>query len=624
MVALAHCADVGLCIASLILLSCPQLKAPRTTLLDSILSYGYTQSCNTEMAALRTLSSPFICSLHYAYQTPHDVCLVLDLLHGGTLAYLLHQKKRISERYVRFFAACIVMAYEALHTAAFVYRDMKPANVLLKDNGYCVLIDFGLAAKMDTALKGKCGTRGYWAPEMVKGDQYLASTDWWSLGVTLVELLTGKKPFKKKFQKYKNTEDKVKVCDTGQLDDPIEEKNIEVKLGKAKEIDDDGRDSADEETDGEEEGEAVKKGGTAGSHLSSVRIIGGFDQTIESVIETEIAIDLLTAAVDANPVLQKFAAEGVDGGLFRLSRIASIVPFEPDVEIMLPGEQATFFCLVLDGTLCGDDGQESSVGAFVGCEGLFMDNYHRHVKRMGGKQGGSLAIFLYGEMERATLFDREITRLLKECVLLSNGKAVSELEHLNAKLLDFAEMEDDCAEERFVSLQKRSTKRAERAAEEAKDRMLTASKERDQRIYLTQEVWCKKELLDRETVSFLQGLLTRDVNKRLGCGPGGLQRVKAHPFFEQIDWDKLARGGLIAPYTPKKEVNAKDESKMKTFNVAGYKKLTKEDQDKWSEWDWTSKTHFAQEMAMHCYDQWGEKEYKKVARAGKGGCCEVS
>jgi serine/threonine protein kinase len=156
------------------------------------------QSCNTEIMALQALSSPFVCGLHYSYQTPHDVCLVLDLLHGGTLSYLMHQKKKISERYVCFFTACIVMAYEALHTAGFVYRDMKPANVLLKDNGYCVLIDFGLAAKMDTALKGKCGTRGYWAPEMVKGDQYLASADWWSLGVTLVELLTGKKPFKKK------------------------------------------------------------------------------------------------------------------------------------------------------------------------------------------------------------------------------------------------------------------------------------------------------------------------------------------------------------------------------------------------------------------------------------------
>ena len=67
-----------------------------------------------------------------------------------------------------FFTACIVNAYEALHTNGYVYRDMKPANVLIKENGYAVLIDFGLAAKLNTALKGKCGTRGYWPPEMVK------------------------------------------------------------------------------------------------------------------------------------------------------------------------------------------------------------------------------------------------------------------------------------------------------------------------------------------------------------------------------------------------------------------------------------------------------------------------
>jgi hypothetical protein len=45
----------------------------------------------------------------------------------------------------------------------------------------------------------------------------------------------------RRFQKYKNTDDKVQVCKPGQVDDEIEEKNIEAKLGKAKEIDDDGR-----------------------------------------------------------------------------------------------------------------------------------------------------------------------------------------------------------------------------------------------------------------------------------------------------------------------------------------------------------------------------------------------
>ena len=161
-------------------------------------------------------------------------------------------------------------------------------------------------------------------------------------------------------------------------------------------------------------------------------------------------------------------------------------------------------------------------------------------------------------------------------------------------------------------------------AEEAK-KALSASKERDQKIYLTQEVWCKKDLLDRETVRFLSGLLTRDVNKRLGCGPGGMRNIKDHSFFEQINWDKLETQNQTAPYIPKKEVNAKDESKMKTFNTAGMKKLTKEDQDKWSEWDWTSKNYFAAEMAMYCYDQWGEHDYKKGGGAGGGGgCCEIS
>ena len=93
------------------------------------------KSCFTEVIALKSMSSAFVCGLHYTYQTKDHVCLVLDLLHGGTLSYLLHQHKKVSERYVSFFTACIVMAYQALHEKSFVYRDMKPANVLIKDNG---------------------------------------------------------------------------------------------------------------------------------------------------------------------------------------------------------------------------------------------------------------------------------------------------------------------------------------------------------------------------------------------------------------------------------------------------------------------------------------------------------
>lgn len=335
-------------------------------------------------------------------------------------------------------------------------------------------------------------------------------------------------------------------------------------------------------------------------------------------------MELFSAAAAENPAFSKFTAEEVDGGLFRLSRIAAIVPFDSEAEIMLPGEKATFFCIVLDGKLRGEDGTEDGVGSIVGWEGLFQDNYQRQVRTVGGVAGGTLALFLYAEMDRAKLFDEEIINLLKESVLGAAGKP-GEIERMNSSIDEFAAIEDSVVEERFVAQQKHTAKKDDKVADEAKKKELSASKERDQKIYLTQEVWCKKELFDREAVKFLNGLLTRDVNKRLGCGPSGFRNIKDHPFFEQIDWDKLETQNQTAPYIPKKEVNAKDESKMKTFNTAGMKKLTKEDQDKWSEWDWTSKDYFADEMAMYCYDQWGEHEYKKSGgMGGGGGCCEIS
>jgi len=592
------------------------------------------KSCFTEINALRAMSSPFVCGLHYSYQTKDDVCLVLDLLQGGTLSYLLSQKKKVSERYVAFFTACIVLAYEVLHKSGFVYRDMKPANVLIKDNGYCVLIDFGLAAKMDTALKGKCGTRGYWAPEMVRGGQYLSSGDWWSLGVTLIELLTGKKPFKKKFQKYKNTDDKVKIVNAGQIEDVIEEHNIEKKLGAAKEVDDDGRDSNDEETDEEDEGEEKKRIGAEEEdrakekRRSSVRVIGGFDKTLASAVETEVAMEFWDDALSKNDALRVFKDEAFDGGPARFLRLMSIVTFEPEQELMLAGEFGTFFCLVLEGKIKGDDGKDYGVGSLCGMEGLFQDNFHRPVKMTAGVQGGTIGIFLYSELARAELFDAEAMNVVKELVIKAMGKDGVEgvMESLRSRVEEFGDMEDTHAEEGFIA-QCKHTKKADTVEEqEKKAKELSASRQRDQKIYLTQEVWVKKGVVSRECEKFLRSLLTRDVNKRLGCH--GFPQVKEHDWFQSnnVDYAKLESGTAVAPYIPKKEVNAKEEAKMKTFNTTGMKKLNKDDQEKWNEWDWTSAIYYRQEMAMYQYEQWALHDYKKGrgGGSGSGGCCEIS
>ena len=81
---------------------------------------------------------------------------------------------------------------------AVIYRDLKPENIMLDADGYVRITDLGLCAfiKEGERLHKHCGTRSYMAPEQCHGNQgYGKAADWWSLGVTVYQLLTGKNPF---------------------------------------------------------------------------------------------------------------------------------------------------------------------------------------------------------------------------------------------------------------------------------------------------------------------------------------------------------------------------------------------------------------------------------------------
>jgi serine/threonine protein kinase len=142
--------------------------------------------------------NPFLVHLHYSFQTEDKLYFVMDYISGGDLATHLTQVFRFSEKEIRFFSAEIVLALDYLHSCGFIYRDLKLENILLDKDGHICLTDFGLSKELREAsstTKTVCGTPTYLAPEILMGQPYGNSVDWWSLGIVIYELFSGENPF---------------------------------------------------------------------------------------------------------------------------------------------------------------------------------------------------------------------------------------------------------------------------------------------------------------------------------------------------------------------------------------------------------------------------------------------
>ncbi|KAK3393081.1 kinase-like domain-containing protein [Podospora didyma] len=195
----------------------------------------------TERDILTTAKSEWLVRLLYSFQDDKNIYLAMEYVPGGDFRTLLNNTGVLSNRHARFYIAEMFCSVDALHKLGYIHRDLKPENFLVDSTGHVKLTDFGLAAgflapakiesmrvRLEKAsetsvpfgkpmeqrtvaerregyrsmretdvnyAKSIVGSPDYMAPEVLRGEEYDFTVDYWSLGCMLFEALTGFPPF---------------------------------------------------------------------------------------------------------------------------------------------------------------------------------------------------------------------------------------------------------------------------------------------------------------------------------------------------------------------------------------------------------------------------------------------
>jgi serine/threonine protein kinase len=145
----------------------------------------------SEKNILMQVKHPFIVNLLCTFQDTFCVYMLEEYVVGGELFSHLRRAGRFSNEMTKFYACQITLALSHLHSLDIIYRDLKPENLLLDQQGNIKITDFGFAKVVTDRTWTLCGTPEYLAPEIIGSKGHGKAVDWWALGILIFEMLAG-------------------------------------------------------------------------------------------------------------------------------------------------------------------------------------------------------------------------------------------------------------------------------------------------------------------------------------------------------------------------------------------------------------------------------------------------
>ncbi|CAK67015.1 unnamed protein product (macronuclear) [Paramecium tetraurelia] len=165
-----------------------------------IQQFGIQKHIQQEKAVLELMDNPFIFKFYRSYKDNENIYFLTEYIAGMELFDAIRVIGLLSKFDAQFYASQMILQMEYLHTQhSIVYRDIKPENLMVDDQGYLKLIDMGTAKSFKNQQSTKTftiiGTPHYMAPEVISGKGYGYFADLWSVGVCVYEFICGGLPF---------------------------------------------------------------------------------------------------------------------------------------------------------------------------------------------------------------------------------------------------------------------------------------------------------------------------------------------------------------------------------------------------------------------------------------------